>query len=146
MRILSVLAGIALTASIVSAKEQPKPTVKLCREDAGLWVRQLNEHRNTVANTQSQQFSTVAGKVSTYDWFSRQDELIACILTVDRRRTEAYKSTLRRIDSLISLRYEGFLLATEQMQAFGQWEREQQQASSPAPAPHSEEPTVASNR
>lgn len=143
---LRTLAFLLLTVSGLVAQDQPKPTVKQCRADAKAWYQVLNEHAASVDDWKTQQFSTAAGQVSTYDWLARQNELAECSMTVDRSHAEKYAKTIARIDSLINLRYIAFLLGEGQMKKFGGWEREQQQESKSAPAPSTDGPTVALNQ
>lgn len=143
---LRTLAFVLLAVSGLVAQDQPKPTVKQCRANLKLWFQELNEHAASVNDWKTQQFSTVAGQTSTYDWLARQNELADCSMTVDRPWREEYAKASARIDSLINLRYIAFLLGEGQMKKFGGWEREQQQESKSAPAPDTDGPTVAANR
>jgi hypothetical protein len=116
-------ASFLLWHNLPAATDQP---IQQCRADVETWRVQLIEHVNQVSDTKSQQFSTDAGQVDTSEWLTRQERIGDC-LSIDRHNDKAYEYVSRRIDSMLSTRFLGFLLATQQGPQYAEWEQQEQQ-------------------
>jgi len=117
---------LALIALLVLGTGCTRPSVSKCRADAGQFISEVNEHRKTF-DTRGQ-FATALGQVPTTELLDRDSEMISCIAS-DPRHKERYREALDMNDSVESERYVRFLLDTEQMPAFTEWERQKQAAA-----------------
>jgi hypothetical protein len=104
---------LILLALIGAAFGQEHPTAAKCLSDVSLWDNQLVEHVRSIKEMTTQPFSTEAGQIPAYIWLGRQEEITDCVNSYHDNYAK-YESVVRRIDSLLSVRYLGFILDTNQ--------------------------------
>ena len=121
---------ILVLALVASAVAQKHPTAAKCLSDVMLWDNQLTEHVNSITETRTQQFATEAGGIPAYVWLGRQEEIADCV-DLYHDNNAKYESVVRRIDSLLSLRYLHFILDTKQGPRYKKWEDEQKRKQQP---------------
>jgi hypothetical protein len=94
-----------------------------CMTDARQFISEVNEHRSTYND--SGMFATALGQRATGEMFNRDDEMIGCIAN-DAAHRVYYREALDKNESVEVDRFMRYLLDTQQMRDFGEWEREKQ--------------------
>ncbi|MFY9560289.1 MAG: hypothetical protein WAQ52_08665 [Terriglobales bacterium] len=90
-----------------------------CVADARAFVAEVDEHRAE----DRLMFESTLGQRPTRDLLDRDDEMISCIAH-DPEHRAYYREALDKNDSLESDRFMRYLLDTQQMRDFGQWEEQ----------------------
>ena len=120
MRSLIALAGLAVL--LLGTGCGSTEAVKQCRADA---QRFADENASFEAEYDSQFGATKVGQLSTGDLLGRDQELMGCI-QADPHNGAQYRAVLYRNGFIEGGRFQKFLLDSEQMSDFGQWEANQQ--------------------
>ena len=94
--------------------------------DADRIIDDVSEHRAVYGP--SGQFGTPLGQRPTRDLFDRDKEMISCIAS-DPENLPHYRQALDMDDTVESDRFLRYLLDTQQMHDFGQWEEQKQTAA-----------------
>jgi hypothetical protein len=115
---------ILLVCAVTVGCTRSKPVSK-CMTDADRIIDEVQEHRAVYGP--SGQFGTPLGQRSTSELLDRDEQMIACIASDPENRSH-YRQALDMNDTVKSDRFLRFLLDTEQMQKFGEWERDKQTA------------------
>jgi hypothetical protein len=94
-----------------------------CKTEADQIVSEVKEHRSVYSSLG--QFATPLGQRSTSELLARDQEMISCISKDPANRSQ-YRQALDMDDTVKSDRFTRYLLDSDQMQWFGQWERTKQ--------------------
>jgi hypothetical protein len=122
-RTLIVVAVILFAAGLLLAFGRPESeAVRVCRADAQKFAEETASYE---AEFDSLYGATTLGQRSISDLLDRDKELVNCVKT-DPRKSEQYKTLIHRDGDIEGMRYLRFLLDTNRMQDFAQFERNQQ--------------------
>lgn len=124
-RTLIVVAVILLAAGLLFAFGRPESSaVKVCRADAQQYAEEISSYESEYDSLFG---ATALGQRSISDLIDRNEELLTCMKT-DSDHSEQYKNLIYRYGIVEGTRYLKFLLDTNQMQDFAQFERNEQAA------------------
>ena len=115
---LAVIVALLLGTGCTRPKQISK-----CMVDADTILDEVQEHRAIYG--QGGQFATPLGQRSISELFDRDQEMISCIASDPANRSH-YREALDADDVVKSYRFLQYMLDTEQMQDFRQWEERQQ--------------------
>lgn len=145
---ITFLAGVVLAATLVSAQNPPKTTTKECRAELKQWVPMFKvayaDPACTGDGSASCPFVSSLRDLDIGQLMRLPFQAEACA-KVDKRRRYRYEQAAVRAENIVVMRTGYFFEATNQMDKYVDWEREQRQVSSPTTKPD-DPPTVANNR
>ncbi len=123
--LVMLIAVVALgAAALLTMGRIQSSAVRACRADA---QRFAQENASYEAEYDSLFGATTLGQRSISEMLDRDNRLMECMST-DSGNKEQYRTVLYRNGFIEGMRFQRFMLDTQQMQDFAQWERNQQAA------------------